>query len=77
MRLRAFATVFLADGPYFGMEIHGRVIHRTTEGAMDYMHSMAKKYTGRATYTPIRTGEVRVMFTIEPERVATFGTSTT
>jgi PPOX class probable F420-dependent enzyme len=74
MRRRGFATVFLADGPYFWMEIRGRVIHSTTEGAMDHMHSMAKKYTGRDTYTPIRTGEVRVMFTIEPERVVTFGT---
>ena len=48
------------------MEIRGRVIHSTTEGAMDHMHSMAKKYTGRDTYTPVRAGEVRVMFTIEP-----------
>ena len=55
------------------MEIRGRVIHSTAEGAMDHMHSMAKKYTGRETYTPIRAGEVRVMFTIEPERVVTFG----
>ena len=77
MRRRGFATVFVADGPYFWMEIRGRVIHSTTEGAMDHMHSMAKKYTGRDTYTPIRTGEVRVMFTIEPERVVTFGTGAT
>ncbi len=73
MRRRGFATVFLADGPYFWMEIRGRVIHSTAEGAMDHMHRMAKKYTGRETYTPIRAGEVRVMFTIEPERVVTFG----
>lgn len=74
MRRRDFATVFLADGPYFWMEIRGRVIRNTPDGAMDHMHSMAKKYTGRDTYTPIRAGEVRVMFTIEPERVVTFGT---
>jgi hypothetical protein len=35
---------------------------------------MAKKYTGRETYTPVRDGEVRVMYTIAPERVVTFGT---
>jgi hypothetical protein len=73
MRRRGFATVFLADGPYFWMEIRGRVIHHTAEGAMDHMHRMAKKYTGWETYTPLRAGEVRVMFTIEPERVVTFG----
>ena len=37
------------------------------------MHVMAKKYTGRDTYTSIREEEVRVLYTIEPERVVTFG----
>jgi PPOX class probable F420-dependent enzyme len=75
MRRRSFATILLVDpaGPYFWMEIRGRVIHATTDGAMDHMHRMAKKYTGRDTYTPLREGEVRVMYTIEPERVVTFG----
>ncbi len=75
MQRRKFATVLLMDqaGPYFWMEIRGRVINMTTAGAMDHMHVMAKKYTGRDQYTPIREEEVRVMFTIEPERVVTFG----
>jgi PPOX class probable F420-dependent enzyme len=73
MRRRSFATIFLTDSPYFWMEIRGRVIHHTAEGAMDHMHRMAQKYTGRETYTPLRAGEVRVMFLIEPERVVTFG----
>lgn len=74
MRRRHFATLLLADGPYFWMEIRGRVLANTTDGAMEHMHSMAKKYTGRDTYTPLRAGEIRVMFTILPERVVTFGT---
>jgi PPOX class probable F420-dependent enzyme len=74
MRHRQFATILLADGPYFWMEIRGRVVANTTEGAMEHMHGMAKKYTGRETYTPVRDGEVRVMYTIAPERVVTFGT---
>ena len=75
MQRRKFATVLLMDqaGPYFWMEIRGRVINMTTAGAMDHMHVMAKKYTGRDQYTPIREEEVRVMFIIEPERVVTFG----
>ncbi len=75
MQRRKFATVLLMDqaGPYFWMEIRGRVINMTTAGAMDHMHVMAKKYTGRDQYTPVREEEVRVMFTIEPERVVTFG----
>ena len=75
MRHREFATILLMDpaSPYFWMEIRGRVIQHATEGAMDHMHTMAKKYTDRDTYTPLRDGEVRVMYTIEPERVVTFG----
>ena len=75
MQRRKFATVLLMDqaGPYFWMEIRGRVINMTTAGAMDHMHVMAKKYTCRDQYTPVREEEVRVMFTIEPERVVTFG----
>ncbi len=70
---RHFATVLLADGPYFWMEVRGRVIDITKDGAMDHMHVMAKKYTGRDQYTPLREGETRVMYTIEPERVVVFG----
>ncbi len=36
---------------------------------------MAQKYTGRDRYTPLREGETRVMYTIDPERVVTFGNS--
>lgn len=72
---RKWATVLLADpaNPYFWMEIRGRLAAHTTAGGMAHMHRMASKYTGRDTYTPIRENEVRVVFSIEPERVLTFG----
>ena len=54
------------------MEIRGRVIAGTVGGALDHMHAMAKKYTSRDRHTLLRQGEVRVMFTIAPERVVTF-----
>jgi PPOX class probable F420-dependent enzyme len=75
LQKRGFATILLVDraGPYFWMEIRGRVVDSGTQGAMDHMHLMARKYTGRDTYTPLRAGEVRVMYTIAPERVVTFG----
>jgi PPOX class probable F420-dependent enzyme len=73
MRQRKFATILLTDGPYFWMEIRGQVVASSKEGAMEHMHRMAKKYTGRDTYTPVRAGEVRIMYTIAPERVVTFG----
>ena len=72
MRTRHFATVYVQDGPVFWMEIRGRVVAITTDEDMEHMHTMAKKY-GRDRYTPNRDNEVRVMYTIEPERVVTFG----
>ncbi len=56
MRRRGFVTILLVDpaGPYFWMEVRGRVVNSTTDGAMEHMHVMAKKYTGRDTYTSIR-----------------------
>lgn len=74
MRQRKFATILLADGPYFWMEIRGQVVANSKDGALEHMHRMAKKYTGRDSYTPVRAGEVRVMYTIAPERIITFGT---
>ena len=72
MRNRHFATVYVQDGPFFWMEIRGRVVEITPDENLDHMHAMAKKY-GRERYTPSRDHEVRVMYTIEPERVVTFG----
>ena len=73
MQKRTFATLLLADGPYFWMEIRGRVVEVAKEGAIDHMHVMAKKYTGRDTYTPLRPREVRVIYKIEPDRIVVFG----
>ncbi len=75
MRQRSFATILLVDpaNPVFWMEIRGRVITIETEGAVAHIDGMAKKYTGKDHYTSYREHEVRVMYTIEPERVVTFG----
>lgn len=75
MQKRSFATILLVDpaNPVFWMEIRGRVIQIETEGAVAHIDGMAKKYTGKDRYTSPRENEVRVMYTIEPDRVVIFG----
>jgi PPOX class probable F420-dependent enzyme len=75
MQRRSFATILLVDpaSPFFWMEVRGRVVRATKDGAVEHINGMAKKYTGRDVYTPVRENEVRVMYTIEPERVVVFG----
>lgn len=59
--------------PYRYLAIQGRVVNVTTSGADAHIDKMAKKYLGKDSY-PFRTPtEVRVVFTIEPEKVHTNG----
>jgi PPOX class probable F420-dependent enzyme len=61
------------DNPYRYLAIQGRVTNVTTNGADAHIDKMAKKYMGKDAY-PFRTPtEVRVLFTIEPEKVHTVG----
>jgi PPOX class probable F420-dependent enzyme len=61
------------DNPYRYLAIQGRVINVTTNGADAHIDKMAKKYMGKDSY-PYRTPtEVRVLYTIEPEKVHALG----
>jgi len=58
------------ENPYRSLAIRGRVVKITNEGADDQINRMAKKYMGVDEY-PFRTPtEVRVIYYVEPERVA-------
>jgi hypothetical protein len=74
MRHRSFATILLVDpsNALFWLEIRGRVVNIQTDSAMAHINGMAKKY-GRDRYVSPREQEVRVMYTIDPERVVTSG----
>jgi hypothetical protein len=50
--------------------IRGRVIQITEEGAVAHINTLAKKYRGVETYRPRTPNEVRVIYVIEPLRVA-------
>jgi PPOX class probable F420-dependent enzyme len=61
------------DNPYRYLEVRGRVVAITEEGASEHINSMAKKYLGVDEYPYRQPGEVRVLYKIEPLRVTSMG----
>ena len=70
---RVALSILDPDNAYRYMEIRGKVVEVTEEGADDHINRMAKKYLGEDIYPYRRPGEVRVLYKIEPLRVRTFG----
>ncbi|MCS7222512.1 MAG: PPOX class F420-dependent oxidoreductase [Anaerolineae bacterium] len=60
------------DNPYRYIALRGPVVEITEEGADAHIDSLARKYTD-AEFKGRRPGEVRVMYKILPEHVATMG----
>ncbi len=69
---RVAVTVADPDAPsrYFG--VRGRVVHMTTDGAVDHIEALAQRYLG--TPYPWYGGrdQVRIILTIEPDRITSF-----
>jgi PPOX class probable F420-dependent enzyme len=61
------------DNPYRYLEVRGRVVAITEEGADEHIDKMAKKYLGLDSYPNRRPGEVRVLYKIKPERISRMG----
>ena len=59
--------------PYRYLEVRGRVVEITEDGADDHIDKLAQKYLGKATYPFRRPGEVRVIYLIEPEKTTEMG----
>jgi PPOX class probable F420-dependent enzyme len=55
--------------PYRYIQVRGRVVEITREGAREHIIKLARKYMGRETQYPERPGEVRIILKIEPEHV--------
>jgi PPOX class probable F420-dependent enzyme len=55
--------------PYRYLEVRGRVVEITEEGASEHIDRMAKKYLGVDKYPGRAPGEVRVLYRIEPLHV--------
>jgi PPOX class probable F420-dependent enzyme len=59
--------------PYRYLQIRGRVVETTEQGADAHIDKMTKKYMNKDKYPFRQPGEVRVLFKIKPERVQAFG----
>ena len=68
--LRPGALVALAildpENPYRYLQVRGRVLNVTEEGADAHIDSLAKKYLGQDKYPFRQPGEVRIKCEIEP-----------
>jgi len=67
---RVALSILDPDNPYRYLAIRGRVVKITEEGAVQHINTLAKKYRGIETYHGRSPDEVRVMYLIEPRRVA-------
>jgi PPOX class probable F420-dependent enzyme len=67
---RVALSILDPDNPYRYLSIRGRVVKITETGAVEHINALAKKYRGMDTYRSPRPDEVRVMYVIEPRRVA-------
>ena len=61
------------ENPYRYLEIRGRVVEITEEGADAYIDKLAKKYLGVDKYPYAQAGEVRVLYKIQPEHMTMMG----
>ena len=61
------------ENPYRYLEIRGRVVEITQTGADAHIDALAKKYLGKDKYPFRKSGEVRVTYKVEPEKVSSMG----
>src|SRR5579862_7681902 len=61
------------DNPYRYLQLQGRVVEITEDGAAAHIDRMAKKYMGVDKYPYSQPGEVRALYKIEPDRTSTMG----
>jgi PPOX class probable F420-dependent enzyme len=70
---RVTLAVIDPDNPYRYLEVRGRVVEITEQGADAHIDKMAKKYLNLDKYPSRQPGEVRVLYKIEPERFSSMG----
>jgi hypothetical protein len=67
---RVAVSIAAADDPYERTEIRGRVVGTVDEPhARDHINALNRKYHDTDELYPVRPGEQRVIFLVEPERV--------
>ena len=66
---RVSFTVTNAENQYEYIQIAGRVVEITTDGAAAGIDKLAKKYIGQDKYPNNKPSDVRVVIKVEPEHV--------
>lgn len=61
------------ENPYQYLEIQGKVVEITTDGADEMIDRLAMKYMGKEKYPFHKPGDVRVVVKIAPEKVLGMG----
>ena len=70
---RVAVTLQDPGNPYRYLEIRGRVVEITQNGADDHINKLSQKYLGKPVYPFRKPGEVRVLYKIAPEKVSSMG----
>jgi PPOX class probable F420-dependent enzyme len=70
---RVSLAIIDPDNPYRYLELRGRVVEITEQGAADHIDKMAKKYLGVDKYPYKNPDEVRVMYKIQPDHATMMG----
>lgn len=66
---RVAMSILDPDNPYRYLEVRGRVVGRTRDGADQHIDAMARKYLGKDKYPFRQAGEVRVIYKVQAEHV--------
>src|SRR5580704_8635888 len=61
------------ENPYRYVEIRGRVVEITQDGADEHINKLSQKYLGKPVYPFRQSAEVRVLYKIKPEHVSSMG----
>lgn len=74
MRARPQVALAIVDpkNPYRYIQLRGRVVEITEEGAREHINALSNKYTGNPVY-PGSPDEVRVIYKIKIEKIHTMG----
>jgi PPOX class probable F420-dependent enzyme len=70
---RVAVTLQDPANPYRYLEVRGRVVEITENGADDHINKLSQKYLGKSVYPFRQPGEVRVLYKIEPQKVSSMG----
>jgi PPOX class probable F420-dependent enzyme len=70
---RVALSILDPDNAYRYLEVRGRVVERTVEGADQSIDALAKKYLDKDKYPFRQPGEVRVIYKIEPLHITSSG----